>query len=350
MDTLNERPIFVVGAPRSGTTLLRYILCSHPHIYIPPESNFIPRFFNKQPETQLQPLEAKRIYQEILGYRVFFKDWHTEKPDPETFISNLPDLYPRTILTALYKMYSQQYSSERWGDKSPIYTEHLALLSQIFPSAQIIHIIRDGRDVALSMLRSYRGSKFFYIDVCYAAHSWKRRVRQARSYGKTLGIDRYHEIRYEELVANPTEVLSAICNFLGEAYEPSMAEPYKEAKAHFHSKGIHAATRQPLTTKSVGRWQSEMSEADQRLFQAIASDLMNELGYQTTELGKMSLAEKARFAQLHAKYYMVDVSRRTLQASGIFHPTSVIRSIKLPYPINRYRSSNKKNGRNLEKA
>lgn len=324
MDKTDERPIFVVGAPRSGTTLLRYILCSHPRIYLPPESNFIPRFFSKNPGDPLQPQEAFRVLESILSYRVFFKDWQGERPDPPLFISALPDLLPRTILSALYKEYSRQFEAERWGDKSPIYTIHLDLLSRIFPQAHFIHIIRDGRDVALSMLKSYQGPRFFYMDLYFAVSSWQRRVRQAKTSAQRLGSEHYHEIRYEDLVTDPPKVISALCDFLGEVYEPAMAEPHNEARGHFHSKGIHAATRRPLTPNSAGRWRKEMSEADQRLIQVVAGDLLNELGYEIAGLGRMGLAEKARLARLQAKYSAIETGRRVLQAAGIFHPTALI--------------------------
>jgi hypothetical protein len=260
----------------------------------------------------------------LLGYRVFFRDWKGELPSPEAFVAALPDLYPRILLSALYGNYSRQFAAERWGDKSPIYTVHVDLLSQIFPSAQFIHVIRDGRDVALSMLKSYRGARFFYIDLYFAASSWKWRVSRARSSGVRLGSGRYHEIRYEQLVADPAKILSGICAFLGEAYVPDMAEPYKIARELYHSKGIHSATRRSLSTQSVGRWKTEMSGADQRLFHKVAGDLIEQLGYETPDLGSMGLAETSRFIGLRSKYILIDTGRSLLQSTGVFHPTSLI--------------------------
>ncbi|MEM2125310.1 MAG: sulfotransferase [Candidatus Methanosuratincola sp.] len=326
MNALDDRPIFVVGAPRSGTTLLRYILTSHSRIYIPPESNFIPRFFPKPSETPLTTQQAERIIEGILSYRVFFKDWKDERPDPTTFVTSLPDLCPATILSSLYKSYSRQYNAIRWGDKSPIYTSHMDLIAKIFPSAQFIHIVRDGRDVALSMLKAYQGRRFFYVDLCFAARSWKRRVRKARSSGHRLGPDRYFEVRYEDLVAEPVPTLSQMCDFLGEKYEHSMAEPEKEAQEHYHSKGIHAATQRPLSPRSAGRWLKEMTQEDQRLFFSLAGDTLVELGYEIIPLGNMNTSEKTRLIRLQTKYLFVEASRRIIQAAGIFHPTSLIES------------------------
>jgi hypothetical protein len=326
-----ERPIFVVGAMRSGTTLLRYMLCSHPRIYIPPESTFIPRFFQGRSRAPMKRQQAIDTLNAILSYRPFFKDWQGKRPDPATFVDGLPDLTPATFLDALYRQYACQFGAERWGDKTPIYTSYMDLIAEIFPTAQFIHIIRDGRDVALSMMKAYQTARFFYMDIYYAARIWKQHIRKARASAARLGADRYYELRYEQLAANPEALLREICDFLGEAYVPAMVEPHREAREHYHSQGIHAATQQPVTTKSSGRWRREMSKADQQLFQAGAGDLLDELGYGMVGLGKISLTEKARYAGLRTKYTVVETSRRALQAAGVSHPTSLL-SLFRAYP------------------
>jgi hypothetical protein len=197
----SKRPIFVIGAPRSGTTLLRYALCAHPHIYIPPESNFMTRFLAYPPKRPLSQAASVRLVNEVLDYKVFFRDWHERRPDPAAFVKRLPDRRPATLLHALYRAYARQHGARRWGDKSPIYADHVSGLATLFPSAQFVHIMRDGRDVALSMLKAYRALRFFYIDLGYAALSWHRRVRQARRDGSALGPARYFELKYERLTA-----------------------------------------------------------------------------------------------------------------------------------------------------
>ncbi len=197
-----ERPIFVVGAQRSGTTMLRYMLCGHPRIYIPPESTFIHRFFPGRSRVPMQRHEAIDTLNAILSYRDFFMDWQANRPDPATFVDSLPDLLPATFLDSLYCQYARQFGAERWGDKTPIYTDYIDLIAEIFPTAQFIHIIRDGRDAALSMMKAYQtATRFFYIDIYYAVRIWKRRIRKARTSGARLGADRYYEVRYEQLIA-----------------------------------------------------------------------------------------------------------------------------------------------------
>jgi len=326
---VSVRPIFVVGAARSGTTMLRYMLSSHPRIYIPPESNFIPRFFHQAH----QPLSRERAIQTMRalhGYRMFFRDWHGPRPDPEGFVDSLPDLLPATFLDHLYGEYARQYGASRWGDKTPIYTEHIKLIAGIFPQAQFIHIIRDGRDVALSMRQAYAGLRFFYMDVYYAACTWKRRIRKTRADGAGLGAGRYLEVHYEQLASQPEQHLRRICEFLNEPYSPAMAEPHRTARERHHSKGIHAATRRAPNTSSAGHWRRDMSPADARIFQAAAGDLLNELGYETAELGAMSVREALRYTTLSAKYTLIEAGRRAAQSTGVFHPTQLLSKVLKP--------------------
>ncbi len=127
-------PIFIVGAPRSGTTLLRFMLCSHPRIFIPHESYFIPRFFHTNSKSHLSPGHAKRILNFIFHSSPFMDDWKEEIPDPELFVEDIPILTPSSLLDAVFAHYANQYGAERWGDKSPTYTGYMDLLNNIFPS------------------------------------------------------------------------------------------------------------------------------------------------------------------------------------------------------------------------
>jgi Sulfotransferase family len=324
-----ERPIFLIGAPRSGTTLLRYVLSSHPRIHIPPESNFIPRLLGKRSSRTLTRAEAVELVETVLTYRSFFKDWRGERPDPAALVTGLSEPTPSAIVDAIFSEYARQYGAGRWGDKSPIYTMHVGVLARAFPRAQFIHIIRDGRDVALSMQETYRGARFFYIDVYYAAMSWKKRVLSALGAGARLGPSRYFQLRYEDLTSNPEMVIRSLCRYLGESYEPAMTHPSREAVRHHHSRGIHAATRRPLTTSRSRRWRTEMPVEDQRLVHAVAGDLLAELGYDVPTRRWMSPAEYVRLAALWMKFTAIQAGRQALQEAGVFHPTSVLESFRI---------------------
>jgi hypothetical protein len=314
------RPIFIVGVHRSGTTLLRYMLGSHSRIYIPPESDFIPNFFLHRPTKDLSDEEIVRFLHTIFDHYRFVKEWQGEPPEPDQFALSMPDRTPAAYLDTLYSAYARQYGAQRWGDKTPIYASYVDLIHEIFPNAQFLHIIRDGRDAALSMLDKYERDEF-HVDIFFAARNWVRRIRSAQRAGSQLGPDLYYELRYEDLIEDPESELRAVCEFLGETYEPGMVEYHQTAReripanSHFFSN-----VRNPPSRQRIGRWQEEMPERDQRLVQAVAGKLLVELGYPLVDLGSMSIEEQARLAALAAKYAMLQSGRRVLQAFGLFPP------------------------------
>ncbi len=314
------RPIFIVGVHRSGTTLLRYMLSSHSRIYIPPESDFIPYFFLRDPIGELSDEQIARMLRIVFERYRFAKEWQGNPPALEQFIASLSGRTPAAFLDALYGAYARQYGAERWGDKTPIYASYLTLLHRIFPNAQFLHIIRDGRDAALSMLDKYEREEF-HVDVFFAARNWVRRIRRAQRAGSRLGPDLYYELRYERLIQDPEGELCAVCEFLGETFEPGMLEYHQVAReriatdSHFFSN-----VRNPPSHKRVGRWQSEMPVKDQRLVQFVAGKLLTELGYPMVDLGTMSALEVVRMALLASKYAILQVGRRVLQVAGLFPP------------------------------
>jgi hypothetical protein len=316
--TARERPIFVIGAPRSGTTLLRVMLAGNPRIYIPPESDFIPKLFLGRPRTPMTPQRARKAIETIVAeYKRFFREWRTEPLDPDAFVDQLPDLTPATFLNSLYSAYAALYGATRWGDKSPIYTHHVPLLAEIFPDAQFVHLIRDGRDAALSTLATYPDR--FYVDLYFAARSWRSRVTASRAAGAVLGDARYLEIRYEDLTGDPERVLIEVCEFLGEMYDPAMRESHKLGRELLRAEKRHAPVLEPVHANS-DRWRREMGIADQRLFQAVAGDLLHELRYEVMDLNHMSPRERGHLARLSTKYHVLEGGRRALQAVGIFAP------------------------------
>ena len=232
----------------------------------------------------------------------------------------MPARTPAAFLDALYGEYARQNGAERWGDKTPIYASYLDLIHEIWPQAQFLHIIRDGRDAALSMLEKYERDEF-HVDVFFAARNWVRRIRKAQASGARLGPGLYYELRYEDLVQYPERELQAVCDFLGETFEPAMLVHHRlasdriPAESHFFD-----TVRSPTTQQRMGLWQEKLSTRDQRLIQCVAGRLLSELGYERVDLGPMPVQEWARLAALAAKYATLQAGRRVLQELGLFPP------------------------------
>ncbi len=194
MGTVAERPIFIIGSARSGTTLLRMMLDSHPRISCGEETKFL---------ADLAPILGD--HWRLLSRYGFERDWWLER---------IRDFYGGFQAAYLAK----RGKGRRWAEKTPGYTLHLAFVDELFPDAQYVHIIRDGHDV----VASFRERWGYRAGVRAANSVWAHYVRTARTFGATLPADRYHELRYEALVGDPEGTMRALLEFLGEDWDPQV--------------------------------------------------------------------------------------------------------------------------------
>ena len=202
-------------------------------------------------------------------------------------------------IAAVYEVYAEGHGKSRWGDKTPMYMRHLRLLRRLFPDAQYVHLIRDGRDAAVSFLSLPAGIAFeTWVHPRSAAQfacQWRRDVTAARRLGRGLGTERYLEVRYEDLIADAEPVLRQICAFAGLSYEAGMTDhggSGSEQRPHQQS------LKQPLTP-GLRDWRRELSPADAAAFESVAGDLLRELGYEAN--GDVDAGGKARRAAYGAQ-------------------------------------------------
>jgi hypothetical protein len=312
-----NQPFFVVGAHRSGTTLLRFMLTGHPRLYVPPESEFIPAFFGGSPARRLSSARCRRILDKVFRLR-FVGEWSGPPPDIDDLVPDGQPVTPARLVDGLYTAYARQHGAARWGDKTPTYTGHIDLLHRLFPDAQFIHLIRDGRDVALSVLDTW-GHRA-HVDLVFAARTWRRRVTQARR--STAGLDPAHalELRYEDLVVEPEQRLRRVCQFLGEEFDPRMLDFHLDAARSLPEGGFHEPVRRPLTSRRVERWRHEMSERDLRLFEAVAGPTLEAVGYETSGRHALTASDRARILVPSARYLAYRTARRALELTGLRMP------------------------------
>lgn len=286
-------PLFILGVSRSGTTLLRVILDRSPGIAIPDESFFI-------------PLLARRHRREVDGAR--FVDDLRRLPTlrawgltPEQVAARLrPGMRAAEAISAIFEAYAAREGKPRWGDKTPMYMRHLPLLDRLFPDAQYLHLIRDGRDAALSFLRMPEGSftrTWAHPDTSAEfACLWRSEVSAARKLGRKAGPSRYLEVRYEDLVAAPEDVVTRICEYASIPYEPAMLD-YAGA-VDVSGKPHQQRLLQPVRP-GARDWRMQMSPDDARDFESIAGELLEELGFEVvvrpTRSGWRASLARARY-------------------------------------------------------
>src|SRR4051812_12799633 len=183
---------FIVGVARSGTTLLRLMLDAHPELTIPPETQFFSEV--------AQACRADATPEQLIELLTSQRRWGDFGFDSDELLKRLrqkDDPGPRFVMRHFYELYAEKQGKPRWGDKTPGYAERIKRINQVLPESRFIHLIRDGRDAALS--RAHRAGKDDPFDVM--ARRWVRRITTAREQGAE--IDHYMEMRYEDLVADP---------------------------------------------------------------------------------------------------------------------------------------------------
>jgi hypothetical protein len=206
-----------------------------------------------------------------------FKDWRLP---PEGVLAQIRSSEPRDLAAAIeafFLAYAKAHGKPRWGDKTPGYSIDMPLIAGLFPDARFVHLIRDGRNVALSLMEVPRPPRSF----AEAAQVWKHRIDVARRDAPTLG-DAVLEVRYETLVDEPESVLKEVCGHTSLDFTPVMLDYHRGEVATSvpqRNWGHHQNLARP-PTKGLRDWRSAMSVRDQMLFEAVAGAELSALGYE----------------------------------------------------------------------
>ncbi|MGD0770983.1 MAG: sulfotransferase [Tepidisphaeraceae bacterium] len=256
--------VFVGGAGRSGTTLMRVLLDAHRRICCGPELKVLPY--------------VSELYQLTLAMGSV----------TEAYGNTLADVQGcfRQFVESLSANFRRASGKPRWAEKTPHNVLSMAPLGTMFPDARFIHVIRDGRDVACSLVTMdwfdpRTGAKRDYVqNVAKAAGYWRRIVQHARQQAADPALaGRVIEVRYEALVADVEGIMRQVLDFLGEAWDPAILEAHKKSRAHEPRESSTDQATKPIYDTSIGRWKRDMSPADRIAFKSEAGPLLKELGY-----------------------------------------------------------------------
>jgi hypothetical protein len=278
--------VFVVGCARSGTTLLKRVLNAHPQIAITRETHWIPLVYQERAGLTPEGLVTPGLIDTLLAdWR--FKRMGVGRPELERLLtSGEPVSYARFV-SGLFDLYGRAEGKPLVGDKTPIYGIDIPLLHGLWPRARFVHLIRDGRDVCLSVQNWKRkdGSTGLVENFTTWAEDpvattgvwWAWRVRLAREAGTPLSPEQYYELRYEALVHHPAEECARLCAFLKVPYEESMLRFYEGRTRE--KPGLPTKKAWLPITPGLRDWRTQMAPEDQERFEATAGDLLDELGY-----------------------------------------------------------------------
>jgi len=272
----NNAPFFLIGAPRSGTTLLRLILLGHSRLHIPPESWFLEDLVRELPLADV--LTAEQVGRAV-GLVTNHRRWEDFTISSETFRQQVAagqQLTLRDIVDLIYREELDAAGKLRFGDKSPSYFKIVPELLALYPGAQFIHLIRDGRDVAISSIdakwaRYYERKLFVWLEAM-KVREIHRRSRYA---------DRIFEVRYEDLVQDPETVIRAICAFLGESFEDGMLEWQQRVDATIPAREmhVHRRIRGDIDSRNIAIWKSRLSAFECFSMEACLRAPLARLGY-----------------------------------------------------------------------
>lgn len=294
-----DRPIFVFGCPRSGTTLLQLMLHAHPRIAIPPENRFvIPAYTGRRTFGDLREAANRRRLADFLVARrgSKFRDFHLDAEEVAAAIVAGPPTLGSALAT-VFRAYAQRFGKPRWGDKRPAYYQYLPILRALFPDAQYVSIVRDGRDCVASLERMTWWTRGTYA----AVSAWTQAVDYAARAARQLPPGSLHQVRYEQLVSDPESELTALCDFLGEDYDDAMARPRRIARVAVpRRKKWHARTRKAVNDAAVGGWEEQLQPWQVELCEAVMGGRLRAHGYPVSGASRPAAEHLLRYARVNA--------------------------------------------------
>jgi hypothetical protein len=275
-------PLFIVACDRSGTTLLRLILDRGPQIAIPTESMILADFGHRRESYGALDTDAQfdRLAADIWRHPKV-AEWKLTEPPPHREGRTGEDAY-RAALAAPFEAYARERGKPRWGDKTPYYINCVDELKRVFPEARIVNLVRDGRDVCLSLLRVPFGP----ANVWAAAHQWKDAVDRGDAAHARYGDD-VLTVSYEQMVRDPQAQIGRICEFAGLSFAPEMleADPNAGSRVAAGQESWFTGLSAGINADSVDAWRTRMTRSDQALFVSIAGEALRRHGYETPDTG-----------------------------------------------------------------
>ena len=266
-------PLFIVGAPRSGTKLFRDLLRQHPRVAIPLyETELLPRLIQIAPRfgDLAEPANFQRMYawasrQMYFRYMaddgalITWEAWH--KSCRAYDVAGVFEGLVRHDAPAPWG------SDVIWGDKSPNYRMHVPALAKLYPTARFIHLIRDARDVCLSSYKAWGKN------ILRNAQRWADEVALCRRDCAALGAERAMELRYEDLIADVEGQQRRVSAFLGLPFDAAMTRPGRVSENLGDTKGADR-----VVAGNSEKWR-ELPEATLRRVEALAGAQLQSLGY-----------------------------------------------------------------------
>lgn len=272
------RPILIGAASRSGTTLLGAMLGVGPHALAVPEANFKHRLMVRQPPspTTTDAHHAMSVLASEWKFRMWRQPLPEPWPDPGTPVGY------RDLLAWLALGYGERTGKpdpDVWVDHTPTNLKHGLSLARLLPDARFIHLIRDGR----ACMASWRPLDWGPNDPHEAAMYWTLSIAYGLAAEQALGCDRIVRVRYEDLLRDPEGQLRRICEVVDLPYDDAMLHQ-RDYEIVPYTAEQHAAVTSAPDPARIDAWRQRTATRDVEIFEALAGDVLEALGY-TPDVG-----------------------------------------------------------------
>lgn len=250
---------FIIGTGRSGTTLLAQVMNAHSRVCVPHELQIVFEYsdngarlaeifdywknlkFRAHDYIELIEERCPYNFQDYYDYRAFFNRLH------------YPILSLRWLLRTLYADIACSQGKTIFAEQTPWYGQNIGLLNRLFPRAKFVHVLRDGRDVAIS----YARTPWWHKDVHLNLERWEREVNKIELDGARLLGRRMLTLRYEDFVSSPEQLANAVCVFLGIPFEKTMLD----LKHHIDYRRLAKYDGTGISSSAYEQWQNEKTAA-----------------------------------------------------------------------------------------
>ncbi len=264
-------PVIILGHGSSGTSILATLLRKYLQISFGTESQFIVRFFNMLPSFgDLSDRQNRRHLVEAISQERWFSRCRTKwgfELNIEEVVDGVELPGYRQVLDAIFLQLARHNGLAcRWGDKTPEYVNHLDCMGQLFADAKFIHLIRDGRDVALSVMGRYWGPKNIHT----AAREWQSAIDKVDRFARSARPGQFLEMTYEDLLSAPVRCFGQLIDFL----------EVDDAGGELIER-IRRRVSTDLMPNNHNKWRLEWSDRQRAQFEQIAGNALRRHGYDT---------------------------------------------------------------------
>jgi hypothetical protein len=281
------RPLLIGACPRSGTTLLRGMVNNHPDLAMPAETDFVlPLWRMRNRFGDLRSADNRRAVAEWIflvdghgGRRIRARDLQGRQPTRDEAIERLVAAPPTlgSMLAACFELYAESHGKSRWGDKRPAYAGYVGALLRLFPDAQFVNVVRDPRGAVASIMRL--GWHRPRVALAAAIATWEASIQRVDAQAGRMRPDQLLDVRYEDLVADPADSLTAVCGYAGLRAGDAVEQMLTGDRTGTFRPGWHENLSRPVDPGLATTWTEALKPRQIAIVEQVTRPYMERFGY-----------------------------------------------------------------------